>query len=115
MEDTYSNLAQCRVELRSGNASAAPVRLPANVLAMAHKENAPEAYDFSVERGVLEARKDRLANLQTLESDDREKLQKAILVRMESVTNADEDVCVALLESNSYDLTTSVEAFYQGK
>lgn len=114
MNDHYPNLSKCKVELRSGNVSSPPVRLPANVLQLVEEE-VPTAYDFAVEKEVLQEHKDRMANLQTLESDNPEDLQKAILVRLKSVTNADQEVCVALLESNSYDLSTSVEAFYQGK
>ena len=35
------------------------------------------------------------------------------LAEMKSVTNADDQVCVAILENNNYDLKTSIEAFFQ--
>jgi hypothetical protein len=38
---------------------------------------------------------------------------RGMLARMKSVTNADEDVCASLLKSNDYDLSKSIEAFYQ--
>ena len=44
-------------------------------------------------------------------SSSRDELQKNVLARMKSVTNAEDDVCIALLESNSYDLKTSIEAY----
>jgi hypothetical protein len=31
---------------------------------------------------------------------------------MKKVTGAEEDVCIAILETNSYDLKTSVETFF---
>jgi len=42
----------------------------------------------------------------------REELRRNLVVRMKSVTNADETVCVSLLESNNYDLKTSIEAYF---
>jgi len=54
-----------------------------------------------------------MRELTTLQANSRDELQKAVLVKMKSVTNADESVCIALLESNCYDLKTSIEAFFQ--
>ena len=48
-----------------------------------------------------------------LKADSREELQKAVLVKMKSVTKADEDICIAMLEDNNYDLKTSIETFFQ--
>lgn len=47
-----------------------------------------------------------------MKATSREELQQATLTKMKSVTGAEEDVCVAMLESNGYDLTTSIETFY---
>lgn len=43
---------------------------------------------------------------------DREALKKNLVVEMKSVTGAEESVCVALLESHSFDLKTSIETFF---
>lgn len=43
----------------------------------------------------------------------RAELENAVLVKMKSVTGAEDDLCIAMLEENSYDLKTSIEAFYQ--
>jgi hypothetical protein len=63
------------------------------------------------EREILSNKDDRYQELNFAES--REELEKAILVRMQSVTKAQPAVCIALLEENQYDLKTSVEAFFQ--
>ena len=47
------------------------------------------------------------------QASSRDELQQAVVVKMKAVTNADEDVCVALLEDYQYDLKQSVEAFFQ--
>jgi UBA-like domain len=44
-------------------------------------------------------------------SNNRNELRKNLIARMESLTHASEDVCVSILERNSYDLETSVEAY----
>lgn len=41
-----------------------------------------------------------------------DEIKQAVLTKMKSLTNAREDVCVEILESNSYDLHTSVEAYF---
>jgi hypothetical protein len=61
----------------------------------------------------LKKKEERDLELSATASDSREDLEKAILVKMKNVTKADEDVCVAMLESNGYNLKTSVEAFFQ--
>jgi hypothetical protein len=43
---------------------------------------------------------------------DREALKKNLVVEMKSVTGAEESICVALLESHSFDLKTSIETFF---
>jgi hypothetical protein len=48
-----------------------------------------------------------------MEATSREDLQKATIVKMKSVTGAKDDLCIAMLESNGYDLKTSIEAFLQ--
>jgi hypothetical protein len=56
-------------------------------------------------------KEDRHQSLQACES--REELEKSILVKMKSVTSAEDPVCIALLEENNYNLKTSIEAFFQ--
>jgi len=46
-------------------------------------------------------------------SGNKEDLSRSLLVKMKSVTKASEDVCISILSSNSYDLKTSVEAYFQ--
>lgn len=45
----------------------------------------------------------------------REELESATITKMKSVTGADEDVCIAILGNNSYDLKTSIETFFLEK
>lgn len=65
------------------------------------------------EKGILKTRDVRESDRAIVQADSRDELQQAVLVKMKNVTNADEDVCIALLESNGYDVTTSIEAFFQ--
>lgn len=52
--------------------------------------------------------------IQPLKADTtREDLRRSVVTKMRNVTNADETVCVSILESNSYDLKTSIEAYFQ--
>ena len=46
-------------------------------------------------------------------SSSREELQRSLLFKMKSVTNANENVCVSILENNNYDLKTSIETYFQ--
>jgi hypothetical protein len=65
------------------------------------------------ERSVLRTKEARDNDLTAVKADSRDELEKAIVMKMKSVTNADESVCVALLEDNNYDVKTSIEAFFQ--
>ena len=38
---------------------------------------------------------------------------RSMVQRMQSVTNANEQVCVSILESSHYDLKTAIEAYFQ--
>jgi hypothetical protein len=51
---------------------------------------------------VLSKRQERELEQATLKAESREDMKSSILVKMKSVTNADESVCVALLEDHSY-------------
>lgn len=70
-------------------------------------------YTTTTESEILIRHADRHQDLDLQKSNSREELQRNILVRMQSVTKANESVCIALLEDNNYDLKTSVEAFFQ--
>ena len=63
------------------------------------------------ERSVLQ-RKDEFDMIQKASS--REEIQRnVLLVRMKSVTGAtNDDICISILESNGYDLQTSIEAYF---
>lgn len=63
------------------------------------------------EREILKKKEDRDQEYALSSSASREELRQNVLARMQSVTNASEDVCISLLESNSYDLKVSVEAY----
>jgi UBA-like domain len=58
-------------------------------------------------------KKEREAELELSQASSREELQRAVVVKMKAVTNADEEVCISILEDNRYDLKQSVEAFFQ--
>lgn len=66
-----------------------------------------------LERQILKTLEEREREFSTLKADSREELRKAVLVKMKNVTNANETVCIELLESHSYDLKTSIEAYFQ--
>ena len=59
-------------------------------------------------------KKDALKN-DLSQADGRNELEKAVLVKMKSVTGASDEVCVSMLENNKYDLKTSIEAYFQSK
>jgi UBA-like domain len=44
-------------------------------------------------------------------SSSRDDLRNNLLARMKSLTDASDDVCISLLQRNSYDLEVSVEAY----
>ena len=91
-----------------------PVKLPADCsMDVLSQLTIPTPYDFSLERAVLAKKEERDADQQLTKASSRDELLKAVIVKMKAVTNADEDVCVALLEDFGYDLKQSVEAFFQ--
>ena len=63
------------------------------------------------ERLILKKKQDRDQEWSLTSSSSRDELEKNVLMRMKSVTDASEDVCISLLEANSYDLKTSIEAY----
>lgn len=58
-------------------------------------------------------KKEREAEQGLLKASSRDELQQAVVVKMKAVTNADEDVCISILEDFHYDLKQSVEFFFQ--
>lgn len=60
---------------------------------------------------LADRKRQLLDGLRSTQSHD--DLKKSVVVKMKGVTNADETVCVSILESHSYDLKTSVEAYFQ--
>ena len=69
------------------------------------------SYFIVLERAVLQRQEDQKNQALTYCSS-REELEHNLIVQMKSVTGAGDDVCGSTLESNGYDLKTSIEAFY---
>jgi hypothetical protein len=67
---------------------------------------------LSPEREVLKKKEERDEEYALISAGSREELKESVLARVKSVTKASEDVCIALLESNSYDAKTSIEAYF---
>jgi hypothetical protein len=65
-----------------------------------------------LERNVLKRKEEIEHDQMLMKATSREELEQATLTKMKSVTGAKDDVCIAMLESNGYDLKTSIEAFY---
>jgi len=65
------------------------------------------------EKSILRTKQERDHDLTVVKADSRQELQNAVVVKMKAVTAADEDICIALLEQHNYDVTTSIEAFFQ--
>lgn len=65
------------------------------------------------EHSVMAKKKEQDAELELCKASSREELQQAVVVKMKAVTNADDDVCISILEDYHYDLKQSVEAFFQ--
>ena len=62
------------------------------------------------EKTVMDSRDERLRIIASASSE--EEIKQTVLAKMQSLTNASEHICVELLESNKYDLNTSVEAYF---
>lgn len=63
------------------------------------------------EKAILKKLEDQEVEWSLANFSSRDELQANLVARMKSVTNASEDVCVSLLQRNSYDLNESVEAY----
>mmetsp|Transcript_17885 Transcript_17885/g.33146 ORF Transcript_17885/g.33146 Transcript_17885/m.33146 type:complete len:122 (-) Transcript_17885:887-1252(-) len=113
----YPNLAICKVRLTGSAATARPpVVLPRNVREAAadvsFRNDDEDCYDFSLERHILKRKEERDQDQILYKASSRDELQSSTINKMKNVTGAEEDVCVAILESNSYDLKMSIETFF---
>eukprot|EP00545_Synedropsis_sp_CCMP1620_P014982 CAMPEP_0119005460 /NCGR_PEP_ID=MMETSP1176-20130426/1736_1 /TAXON_ID=265551 /ORGANISM="Synedropsis recta cf, Strain CCMP1620" /LENGTH=122 /DNA_ID=CAMNT_0006957273 /DNA_START=47 /DNA_END=415 /DNA_ORIENTATION=+ len=109
----YRNLVNCRVEITSSSSSSSqqvPVSLPQECYQAANIP-IPTPYDFALEKSILKKKHEIDGEIK--HSGNKEDLSRSLLVKMKSVTKASEDVCISILSSNSYDLKTSVEAYFQ--
>ena len=70
---------------------------------------------FSTERRVLKRKEEVDQEMALFKASSRDELQHNVLVKMKSVTGAEEDICISMLESNGYDLKTSIEAYFMQK
>ena len=68
---------------------------------------------FYTEHSIISKKKEQDAELELTQASSREELQKAVVVKMKAVTNADDEVCISILEDYHYDLKQSVEAYFQ--
>lgn len=110
----YPMLEYCSIRLGSSSENPnEPIRLPNDIVAWYQQQQPlPKPYDFALEHEVLSKKQDRdMEYNEICKADSREELQRHLVARMKSVTNATEDVCVSYLENHSYDLKTSIEAF----
>jgi hypothetical protein len=64
-----------------------------------------------LEKQVISRQSERHQQLQLGETP--EVIKQGVINRMKSVTNAEEDLCIAILEDNKYDLKASLDAFFQ--
>jgi UBA-like domain len=60
---------------------------------------------------VLKKKEERDIEVSATLNGSREELERATLIKMKSVTKASEDVCISILESNGYNLKSSVETY----
>jgi UBA-like domain len=67
------------------------------------------------EHEIVGSKDERAQDLSNLSSESKEELQRSVVVKMQAITKANENLCIALLEKNGYDLETSIEAFFQHK
>jgi UBA-like domain len=69
----------------------------------------------TAEKSVLKKKEERDVDSTISSTGSRDELERAMLVKMKSVTNASEDVCISMLESNGYDLKSSIETYFQSR
>eukprot|EP00549_Striatella_unipunctata_P002592 CAMPEP_0118709816 /NCGR_PEP_ID=MMETSP0800-20121206/22923_1 /TAXON_ID=210618 ORGANISM="Striatella unipunctata, Strain CCMP2910" /NCGR_SAMPLE_ID=MMETSP0800 /ASSEMBLY_ACC=CAM_ASM_000638 /LENGTH=116 /DNA_ID=CAMNT_0006613703 /DNA_START=45 /DNA_END=395 /DNA_ORIENTATION=+ len=106
----YPNLDLCQVALVADNSCLDAMKL---------QIQAP--YDFSADKEVL--RKSEIPSSSSNGTSEASSsswpspqvLDRAILAKMKSVTKGEEDVCIAMLKQNSYDLEGAIETFFQSE
>mmetsp|Transcript_8624 Transcript_8624/g.21608 ORF Transcript_8624/g.21608 Transcript_8624/m.21608 type:complete len:131 (-) Transcript_8624:236-628(-) len=116
----YPNLASCKIKLVGGSAATSrpPVQLPRAVRISAAEATGADGdggdgtYDFSLEHSILKRKQEREQEQILHKATSRDELQSATVNKMKTVTGADEDVCVAILNDHSFDLKQSVETFF---
>ena len=69
-------------------------------------------FSFPIEHHVIKRKEERDQERIIQKASSKEELQSSTVTKMKKVTGAEEDVCIAILENNSYDLKTSVETFF---
>lgn len=70
---------------------------------------------FLTEKSVLKQLEERNVDLFATSTESRGELERATLIKMKSVTNAAEDICISILESNGYNLKSSIETYLLSK
>lgn len=69
-------------------------------------------FDIHVEHEVLCNKNDHDNELLELyQVNSKDELQRNVVARMKSLTNASDEVCVSILERNAYNLNTSIETY----
>eukprot|EP00542_Grammatophora_oceanica_P003674 CAMPEP_0194070744 /NCGR_PEP_ID=MMETSP0009_2-20130614/88342_1 /TAXON_ID=210454 /ORGANISM="Grammatophora oceanica, Strain CCMP 410" /LENGTH=118 /DNA_ID=CAMNT_0038724031 /DNA_START=24 /DNA_END=380 /DNA_ORIENTATION=+ len=111
----YPGLVNCKVSMTNSSVKSRPPEdLPRSVRDAA-KIRIPPLYAYAVEKSVLQKKEERDLDIAATSTGSRDEIERSIMVKMKSVTKADEDVCVAVLQSNGYNLKNSIEAFFQSK
>mmetsp|Transcript_19299 Transcript_19299/g.22062 ORF Transcript_19299/g.22062 Transcript_19299/m.22062 type:complete len:118 (-) Transcript_19299:303-656(-) len=107
----YCNLLNCYVLVKSSTGiSKIPVKLPQECWNAATIP-IPELYDFALEKSILK-KQDEVKRNRIITTGSCEELQHSLTMKMKSVTNAKEEVCVSILDNNNYDLKTSIETYF---
>lgn len=113
-ELSYPNLSTCKVAMSSSTVGTKPpVKLPQDCIDVLSNITIPQPYDFSLENSVMAKKKERDTEQDLNKASSRDELQMAVVAKMKAVTNADDDVCISILEDYHYDLKQSVEFFFR--
>eukprot|EP00934_Nitzschia_sp_Nitz4_P005162 Nitzschia sp. Nitz4//scaffold89_size161592//148518//148987//NITZ4_002403-RA/size161592-snap-gene-0.183-mRNA-1//-1//CDS//3329559691//5152//frame0 len=107
----FVSICQVKVVGPSTATSQPPVRLPLEAQEAVNPPPRAEMYDFALEKEILKKLQDRECDQMLGKATSREELEKATVTKMKHATGAKEELCIAMLESNGYDLKTSVEAY----
>eukprot|EP00554_Chaetoceros_debilis_P002658 CAMPEP_0194082184 /NCGR_PEP_ID=MMETSP0149-20130528/7766_1 /TAXON_ID=122233 /ORGANISM="Chaetoceros debilis, Strain MM31A-1" /LENGTH=134 /DNA_ID=CAMNT_0038764273 /DNA_START=67 /DNA_END=471 /DNA_ORIENTATION=+ len=125
----YPNLEHCKIApgaLKGTKGTPPSLSLPVGCLESIN-EPLPELYDFRIEHKALRKREERENSLggettisRVIRQDtkdvtgDLSAFQKQAFVKMKSITNASDDLCVSILSTNGFKLNDSIESFYRG-